>query len=87
MIEYKNSFYHPMLRGSEKTIKTNAKPVKYRGMLIYHRIVSRNKSANCFDIVKDGVCVGMCAGIDGAKVKIHTLISVQHLRNLKDALA
>lgn len=41
--------------------ETDARPVAYRGHLIYRRL------PNCWDVVSDGVCVGMRAGPAGAR--------------------
>jgi hypothetical protein len=68
MNKYRNSFHKPGLRteyGPEFFV-TDAKPVEHCGLLIYRRL------PNCFDIVDDGVCVGMYAGINGAKRAIET---------------
>ena len=50
---------------SKPIIQTDAKPIEYKGYLIYERI-----KGVCFDIVKNGVCVCMRAGINGAKSAI-----------------
>lgn len=60
--KYKNPFYSPKIMDSKPIIETDATPVKYKGFLIYERI-----KGVCFDIVKDGVCVSMYAGLNGAK--------------------
>jgi hypothetical protein len=62
MARYKNPFYSPKYDNSKPIIQTDAKPIGYKGYLIYERI-----KGICFDIVKDGACVGMYAGINGAK--------------------
>lgn len=49
------------------TYQTEAKPVEYRGYLIYHRIA--------FDVVFDGRCVGCYHGLSGAKRYIDGLLS------------
>lgn len=69
MISYTNPFYSKHFTGSKPIIETTAKPVEYKGYLIYERI-----SGLQFDIVKDGICVGMCAGLNGAKRRIDSLI-------------
>ncbi len=66
MASYRNLFYS--LKSEDPEIyKTDAKPVEYKGFLIYHRIKSSNPWGNCWDIVKDGVCVSQYAGLSGAK--------------------
>lgn len=65
MAKYKNPFYSPKYDNSKPVIKTDAKPVDYKGYQIYERI-----KGNCFDIVKKGVCVCMRAGLNGAKKAI-----------------
>lgn len=62
MAKYKNKFYSPKILDSRPIIETDAKPVEHKGYLIYERI-----KGVCFDIVKRGVCVGMYAGLNGAK--------------------
>lgn len=61
---YKNSFYSKAAQGSEPVLTTDATPVEYNGYKIYKRFDA------CFDIVKDGVCIGMYAGLNGAKRQI-----------------
>ena len=59
---YRNSFHTPF--GPDcgpEFFEVEVRPTKYRGFLIYHRL------RNCFDIVVDGVCIGMYAGMNGAK--------------------
>lgn len=65
MAKYKNKFYSPKIQDSRPVIETVAKPVAYKGYLIYEHI-----KGICFDIVKNGVCVGMYAGLNGAKAAI-----------------
>ena len=67
MNTYRNKFYSPNVLGSTEFISTSSTPILFNGFLIYHRVKSARKDANVFDIVKNGVCVGMYAGIDGAK--------------------
>lgn len=70
--QYKNSFYSKTTPESKPVLFTDAKPVEYKGFLIYERI-----KGHCFDIVKNGVCVGMRAGINGAKKYIDYAITAQ----------
>lgn len=64
MDTYKNSFYENDKQNRSEFINCDKKPIEYKGFLIYHRWTE------LFDIVKNGVCVGMYAGINGAKKKI-----------------
>lgn len=68
MVTYKNSFYNKNYQDSKHIIETSAKPIEYKGYLIYHR------NHQTWDIVKDGVCVGMNAGPNGAREKVDNLI-------------
>lgn len=61
MTEYRNSFYHPTQGHDPEIYRTEVKPVEYRGYLIYQRIKGR-----CWDVVRDGVCIGQYAGKSGA---------------------
>lgn len=61
MATYKNSFYKNDPRNTREFLTCDSKPVEYKGFQIYHRL------SEVFDIVKAGVCVGMCAGLNGAK--------------------
>lgn len=70
MTTYKNSFHNEKYQGSEPMIQTDVRPTIYKGYEIYHRIKSSSPGGNVFDVVKDGICVGMNAGINGAKRKI-----------------
>lgn len=72
---YKNPFYSPKHSDSKPMIITDAKPIEYNGYLIFERI-----KGICFDIVKDGVCVGMNAGIKGAKKRIDAIPIKSHTR-------
>jgi len=61
---YKNPFYRKSIPGSKPVLTTDVTPMHYKGYLIYKRL------HDCFDIVKNGVCVGMNAGLKGAKKRI-----------------
>lgn len=63
VIEYKNSFYSPRVIGSYESFRYS-NPVNYKGYLIFHY------SKDVFHIVKDNICIGMMAGINGAKKRI-----------------
>ena len=54
---------------ASKILKCNEAPEEYKGYLIYPR-VNYGFEGDVFDIVKDGVCIGMNAGPNGAKRKI-----------------
>lgn len=62
---YKNPWHRP--HSSEygpAAFTTTVKPMPHGGYLIYHRL------PNVFDVVRNGVCVMQCAGINGAKGRI-----------------
>lgn len=61
---YQNPFYNPKYQDSKPEIYPAAVPVEYNGYLIYKR------SKEIFDIVANSVCVGMYAGLNGAKKAI-----------------
>lgn len=70
--QYVNGFWAP--QGLDpKVYSTDAQPEDYRGFTIYNRIKSTNPSARCFDVVKDGVCIGQYAGRSGAQGLINTI--------------
>ena len=77
MDTYKNTFHSYRYDGS-KEYYDGMNPVKYRGWRIYHRIKSNADGGNVYDIVFDGVCLGMYAGIKGAKSAIDGIISGEH---------
>ncbi len=74
MASYINSFYENDKKERNPVLTTHSKPVEYKGYLIYHRISGTTKNGDVFDSVKDGVCVGMSAGLNGAKNRIDKLI-------------
>lgn len=62
MARYINSFHNPHdATYGPSHFETSAKPVEYLGFTIYRRL------PECFDVVRDGLCVGMYAGLNGAK--------------------
>lgn len=63
MAKYRNTFYraHDTATYGPEFFEVDAKPVEHLGMLIYRR------QPNCFDIVVNDECVGMYAGLNGAK--------------------
>jgi len=64
---YLNKFHNPRNQYSSEYLNCDTPPVEYKGFLVFHRIVSKENGGNVFDIVKDGECIGMYAGINGAK--------------------
>jgi len=68
MATYLNSFYKENLKEGSKYINTDSIPVEYKRHLIYRR------NLNVFDIVKNDICIGVYAGINGAKGRIDQLI-------------
>lgn len=76
---YRNSFHKPGFQTDygPEFFETDAKPVEHCGLLIYRRL---DKG---FDIVDNGVCIGMYAGLGGAKQAIETRFGkVSYLRDL-----
>lgn len=70
MTTYRNPWYKPNSKEyGPEFYTTNAKPVEYRGYLIYQRI-----KGTVWDCVKDNVCQTQAAGINGAKRLIDNLI-------------
>lgn len=72
-IRYKNSFYNPENCTSLEWIYRDDNynpPFHYKGYMIYERF---EHGYQIFDIVKDDVCIGMYAGINGAKGRIDEL--------------
>jgi hypothetical protein len=70
---YKNSFHNSKNQYSKEFIETENSPIEYKGFKIFHRIKSHNPSGDVFDIVKNDVCIGMNAGINGAKKRIDSV--------------
>ena len=66
-ISYINPFYNEKYQNSKPIIVTENKPIIYKGIKIYHRINSYHSGGNVFDVVCEGKCVAMRAGIEGAK--------------------
>lgn len=62
MHEYRNSFYHPTQGHDPEIYRTDVKPIEYKGCQLYQRIKGR-----CWDVVRDGVCIGQYAGRSGAE--------------------
>jgi len=57
---YRNPWYKP--GHGEEFYRTSAKPVQIGKYTRYHRIQSRNPSANCYDFVLKGVCFAQRCG-------------------------
>jgi len=62
MAEYLNSFYNSVYGTDPRVYTTDAKPIEYKGCQLYQRIKGR-----CWDVVRDGVCIGQYAGRSGAE--------------------
>ena len=62
--------WHKQESGSDSApmFTTDAKPVEYRGFLIYRRLPAS------FEVVKDGICLTQRAGLTGAKWAIDNLL-------------
>lgn len=59
---YRNGFHDPEQPGKTSEFLTaRTRPVEWAGHAIYRR------HSDCFDVVKDGVCVGMYVRLAGAK--------------------
>ncbi len=59
---YRNSFYDAMHGHDPEIYRTEARPIEYKGCLLYQRL-----KGVCWDVVKDGVCIGQYAGRRGAE--------------------
>ena len=73
MTRYKNSFHSEKNQNSKEYFETSEMPIEYKGYFIFHRIKDTIKVLNVFDVVKNNVCIGMYAGINGAKKFIDNL--------------
>lgn len=73
MTTYLNTFYNPKRKDSKKFLTTEAKPTYYKGFKIYHRVKSAERGGNIYDIVISNECIGMYAGLRGAKQRIDIL--------------
>ena len=58
-MKYINSFYNSRYQDSKFEIETDIVPIKYKGYLIYHRLRTTFEYGDIFEVVKDGVCVGI----------------------------
>lgn len=66
---YRNPWHRPdaPMYGPAR-YETTARPVEYRGHLIFERI-----RGTCWDVVKDGACITQRAGINGARSAVDAL--------------
>lgn len=71
MHTYTNPFHRIHYTGSKPVITDSGTPTEYRGHLIF------KKSAQHFDVVKDGVLVSQMAGPDGAMQAVDRLAANQ----------
>jgi hypothetical protein len=79
--EYKNRWYNPKNDDyGKQTFKTDVKPTKYKGYLIYQRV-----SGHVWDIVKDNICISQRAGINGAKSFIDSIKPDDLLKEINDS--
>ncbi|HEV7253836.1 MAG TPA: hypothetical protein VGN97_12190 [Mesorhizobium sp.] len=68
MARYRNPWHRPHDASyGPEFYETDARPAEYRGHLVYRRLSA------CWDIVKDGECVGQYAGPNGARRAIDAL--------------
>lgn len=68
MNRYRNIFWSARSLDPQ-VYETDAKPTKYRGHVIYQRI-----KGHCWDVVRDGDCIGQYAGERGARDFVDTLL-------------
>jgi hypothetical protein len=70
MATYRNPWHKPLqsIYGPAH-FECTAAPAEHRGFLIYRRL------PNCFDVVKDGVCLHQRAGLRGAHNAIDALVA------------
>jgi hypothetical protein len=74
-VKYRNSFYDSENCLSREFIYRDDSinpPFHYKGYEIFERF---DQGYQVFDIVKNDVCIGMYAGINGAKGRIDNLIN------------
>jgi hypothetical protein len=69
---YKNSFYSPEHKGELPEFTTDATPIDYKGFQIYQYI-----KGSVWHTVKDGVCIAMNAGPNGAKRRIDEMTETE----------
>lgn len=76
---YRNSFYNKQAQNSHEFIDADPNKVIYNGYEIHAY------SSVQFHIVKNSICIGMYAGINGAKKRIDELIEESTLSNKQKA--
>ena len=76
---YKNPWHIPRSwhDSGDEYYKTDKEPTKYKGLLIFHRVVSG------WDVVKDDECITQRAGFNGAKRFIDDLTDGKLVRDGK----
>lgn len=67
MATYRNSFFDSVCGHDPEIYTTDAAPVEYKGHLLYHRIKGSKPGRHCWDVVKDGVCIGQYGGRAGCE--------------------
>jgi hypothetical protein len=70
---YRNPWHKERDPESRACFETDAKPMEYRGYLIYNRVPGK-PGCGVWDVVKDGVCVSQLAGPNGARRAIDELL-------------
>lgn len=73
---YKNTFYSKDREPySNPFLGTDEEPQVYKGYRIFPRVISVKPGGDEFDIVNDSdECIGMCAGLNGAKARIDEIV-------------
>ena len=72
MATYKNPWWDGGKNGPRK-YQTDARPVVAGKCRIYHRIKSSNRSANCYDVVVNGVCQSQRFTMQGARAAVRAI--------------
>ena len=79
MSTYRNAFHNagnPYKSTGPSHFTTDAKPIEYRGFLIYERIPTAGKfKYGEIDSVKNGMCVMISCTVQGAKTRIDNFLS------------
>jgi hypothetical protein len=65
MTVYVNSFFGKVAESS-KTLSCATPPIEYKGHQLFNRIPGK-PGAQVIDVVKDGICIAMYAGMNGAR--------------------
>lgn len=75
MATYKNPWHKPNKpEYGPAEYSTEAAPIHYRGYSLYERIPGPIGRC-CWDVVKDGACVGQYAGPNGARGFVDQLLT------------